>query len=366
MKPFSLRTLITAVTTAVTTAALLTGCSKPDPQEGMTSGQTGQTVKAMLVTAQTSTLPILASYPGSVVAEQQIQIASRIMGYVRKIDVESGQTVKQGQLLLTIDPSDIQAQVSMTQAGEAQANAALADAKSDYDRFGELYREEAIPKAQWDKIRLQYTIAQQQANAAHAGHISANEQLRYAEIRAPFAGLVTQRMISVGGLAAPGQALLSLVNPAHLDVETQVSEATYNQLSINEPVSLRIDHVSMTGKITRLVGSADPVSHTHLIKIALPAGSGLQNGRYAQVDFAVGQRPGLRIPSSAVIERAGISGVFVVDKQHIAHYRMVRAGESVNGQTEIQAGLVAGEQVVSAPPAELQSDDTVIAGAGNV
>ncbi len=360
MNNFSFRLILLSL------AFLLGGCGGHQPDDAASAISPVNSVKAILFTVQTSELPVVASYPASVVSEQQIQIASRIMGYVRHINVEVGQQVKQGDLLITVDPSDIQGQVSMSGASLAQAEAALADAKSDYERFGDLYREEAIPKAQWDKIRLQYSIAQQQANAARAGHASANAQMRYAEIRAPFSGIITQRAASVGALAAPGQTLLSLVNPAQLNVEAQVSETTFSQLSLNEPVTLHVNQMTLTGTITHLVSAADPVTHTHLVKIGLPHDVALQSGMFAQVDFPMGKRQGLRIPGSAVIARAGISGVFVVDQNHIAHYRMVRVGGTALGQTEIQAGLTAGEQVVDNPDASLQSGDKIVAGDGNV
>lgn len=361
--PFRISALSMAISLAVSLAISLSACSHPAEQSGQPTGNTN--VPCTLMTTQSGSLPVTDSYPGTVVAEQQIQIASRIMGYVRHINVESGESVKQGELLITVDPTDIQGQVSMSAAGLAQAEAALTDAKSDYDRFGELYREEAIPKAQWDKVRLQYSVAQQQANSARAGHATASAQLRYAEIRAPFSGVISQRMTSIGALAAPGQPLLALVNPQKLDVETQVSETTYQHLHLNDHVSLSIDQHALTGSIIRMVPSADPISHTHLIKISLPDNTALQSGQFADVQLATGTRQGLRIPNNAIIERAGITGVFVVDSQHIAHYRMVRTGATIGNETEIESGLSGNEQIVVQPSADLQSGDHVT-GAGNV
>lgn len=342
---------------------LLMGCGNPSPD---TSATTHHTVNANVFTTQTGEINVTAAYPGSVVAEQQAQIASRMMGYVRHINVEAGQRVKKGDLLITVDPTDVQGQVAMSAASLAQADAALADAKSDYDRFGTLYRDEAIPKAQWDKIRLQYAVAQQQENAARAGHNTASAQLAYATIRAPFSGLITQRLISVGGLATPGQTLLSMVNPEQLDIETQVSENTYSQLQLNENVKLRINQTTLTGKIIEIVAAADPITHTHLVKITPSANAILQSGMFAQIDFNIGQRLGLRIPSSAIIERAGITGVFIMDTKHIAHFRMVRTGDSIGNQTVIDAGLNSGEQVINQPDSGLQSGDTIELGTGNV
>ena len=88
---------------------------------------------------------------------------------------------------------------------------------------------------------------------------------------------------------------------------------------------------------------------------------------FVQAGFNIGQSAGIRIPSSAVLERAGIAGVFVIDKQGIAHYRMVRVGDSSNGLTTIQAGLSTGESIVTSNTSQLQSGDKVInTGAGNV
>ena len=349
----------------LTTSLLLVGCSEKSSAPG--SAPVSNTIKADIVTVYPAVMAITINVPGSVVAEQQTQIASRIMGFIRTINVDVGQQVTAGQRLLTIDPSEIQGQVSLANATLAQAQAALADAKNDYQRFGDLYREQAIPKAQWDKVRLQYEIALQQSAAAQAGQHTAGAQMRYATLSAPFAGIITQKMANAGDLAAPGRPLLSLENPAKLQVQAQVSADLFSQLQPGTPVSLHVDNIWLTGKVDRLVPAADPVSHTYLVKIALPDPNPLKSGMFVQVGFGSGQRSGLRIPASALQDRAGITGVFVVDRQNIAHYRMVRSGDNHDGMVDIEAGLNPGERVVSPATAELQSGDKVVStGAGNV
>ena len=336
----------------------LTACHHADsPLAGQNTA--ASTVATDVITVSRSNQAEMASFPGTVNAIQQIQVASRIMGYVRAIHVDTGETVKRGQLLVTIDPSDIQGQVSMASAGLAQAEAALADAKTDYDRFGELYREEAIPKAQWDKIRLQYAVAQQQVNAARASHATAEAQMSYAAIRAPFPGVITQRMTSQGALAAPGQPLLMLVNPDHLDVQTQVPEDVFGKLHTGEKVAMHIENRDVYGHITALVSAADPATHTHLVKISLPAQQTFDSGQFVQVNFLTGEARDLRVPDSAIVIRAGIPGVFVVDRQNTAHFRMIRTGESASGMTVITAGLTTGERIVSQPPVSLASGDHI-------
>ncbi len=351
----------------LTGGLLLSGCDKKTA--GETPEPVARNVKLQVMTARPGRMAITVSTPGSVVAEQQAQIASRIMGFIRKINVHIGQHVSAGQQLLTIDPADIQGQVDLSQANVAQAEAAFADARNDYQRFGELYREQAIPKAQWDKVRLQYELARQQEVAAKVGQVTAGAQMRYATLKAPFAGIVTQKLAYAGDLAAPGKPLLILENPEKLEVQTQVSPDVYAHLQLGTPVGLHIDHPDswITGTVSRLVAASDPVTHTYPVKIAVPSGQPLQSGMYVQVIFTVGHNAGLQVPAGALLERAGITGVFVVDNRDIVHYRMVRRGDSANGLTEILAGLNPGERVVVSPPADLQSGDkAIVTEAGNV
>ena len=346
----------------------LSGCgesSKPP------AAAVGASVNAPVMTVQRSVRPIISSAPGTVVAEQQAQIASRLTGFISAINVEEGQNVAAGQRLFTVDPSEVQGQLSQAQAALAQANAALADARNDYARFGNLYKEEAIPKLQWDKVRLQYQVAQQQAVAARAELNTAGAQMRYATLTAPFAGVITQKLANAGDLATPGRAVLVMENPARLQVQTSVPAEIFSHLKLGDSVSLQLDGSqnsdAINGKIARLVAAADPVTRSYLVKIDLPGGHPYKSGMYVKVGFASGERAGIRVPQAAVLDRVGIIGVFVVDASSIAHFRMVRTGASENGQVEIQAGLSAGERIVTSGNTTLQSGDKVVStGGGNV
>lgn len=321
----------------------------------------GKTVAAEVATVRLLPLPQIDAAPGTVVAEQQVQVASRLMGYIREIRVHEGDAVKAGQLLLVIDPADIQGGVEQARAGAAQADAALADAQADYQRFTNLYKDESVSKQQYDKIKLQYRVAQSQAAAARAGLNTALSQRRYAEVRAPIDGVVTQKMASAGDLAAPGRPLLALENARKLQVQTAVSDETYARIKLGDRVAVAIDGRAepVQATIAHIVPAADPMSHTHLVKLDLPAVAGLRSGAFARVRFAVGSRQGIRVPAAALLLRAGISGVFTVDAQGIAHYRMVRSGDAGGGEVEILAGLNPGDRVVVSGNADLDSGDRV-------
>lgn len=345
-------------------ASLINGCGTHEsPEEQVAKGRT---VAAEVQTVQPTSLNLRVEMPGLVVSEDQVQVASRLMGYIREIKVEEGQFVKAGQLLFVVDPSDIQGQMNQARAGLAQAEAALADAKIDHERFGALYKDEAIPKLQWDKIRLQYQVAQQQVAAARAGFGLASSQMRYASVVAPINGVVTQKMAHAGDLAAPGRPVLVIEGLKKLQVRTQVSSDVYARIKTGEKVRIVQDgettQAPIEGQIAQVVPAADPASHSHLVKIDLPKDSGLSSGNFVRVGFAIGERDGIRVPVAALAERAGITGVFVVDAQDIAHYRMVRTGETEQDLVEIQSGLNAGDKVVVSQVAQLENGDKVSGG----
>jgi RND family efflux transporter MFP subunit len=359
------KTLSVSAAAVLIWMAGLSACT--EKPQGQPAAQAGASVQATVITVEKASLPVVATSPGTVIAQQQAMISSRLMGFLREINVQEGQHVVAGQKLFAVDPTDIQGQMAMARAGLSQAEAALGDAKNDYERFGALYKDEAIPKMQWDKIRLQFQMTQQQVSMARAGYDTAAAQMRYATVTAPFAGIITQKMASAGAMAAPGQPVLMLENTDRLQVQTSVSDDVFSQLKLGSTVLIQAEGqgADISGTVANLVPSADPVTHTHLVKIDLPQGNKLRSGNFVQVAFTLGQREGIRVPATAVLTRAGITGVFVVNPQGVANYRMVRTGATTASLVEILAGLNPGERVVTGTAAALQNGDKVVGQAAN-
>jgi len=305
----------------------------------------------------------LTLLPGTVMSANQVQVASRLMGYIRTLPVKEGQTVKAGQLLFEVDPTDIQGQVAQARAGLAQAQANLANAKADYERFGNLYKDQAIPKQQWDQIQLRYQVAQEQVAAAQAGYNTAAAQMRYSAVTSPISGVVVQKMANPGDLAAPGRPVLVIEGQGKLQVVTQVPGGVFDNIKVGDTAQVFANGKTLSGTIAQAVPVADPMSHTHTVKIDLPADSGLDSGSFVRVGFAVGSAPQLRVPQSAVVDRAGMTGVFVVDKDGIAHFRLVRLGARVGNDVEVQAGLNPDDTIVTSNLPEVENGVKI--GGGN-
>lgn len=347
------------VSASLLTAALgLAGCGGDAEPTAVTNQN--KTVNAEVVNVSVGMVPLKAVVPGSVVPDQKAQIASRIMGYIENLKVKVGDEVNRGQLLFKIDAGDINSKISQAQSGYQQAKAALEDASADYERFTRLYKENAVSKQQYDKMRLQFSVAQENLAAATAGLKQARDQLNYANVRAPFSGVIVQKMANEGSLAAPGAPVVVMENLASLSVQTQVSNDLYAALRIGDKAKVKIDGIDKPFEATiyTLVGAADPATRTHTVKLSLPDVTDVNSGTFARVSFVKGERQTMMLPKSAIVERAGINGVFVVENGK-AFFHMVRTGAEIDGMVEIQAGLVVGEQIVVSENQQLMNGDVI-------
>lgn len=303
--------------------------------------------------------------PGSVVPDQQAKIASRLMGYIRNLTIQVGQTVTEGQLLFSIDPTDITGQIRQAQSASLQAKAALADAKADYERFSTLYKQQSVTRQQFEKMKLQYEVAQQNVSAAEAGLEQARGQMRYAEVKAPFNGVVVQKLAVAGDLAAPGNPVLILENRQLMSVQVEVSSDLYRLLALGDAAMVTIEGQPQPFKATiaNLVGAANPITRTHTVKLSLTGSpAGINSGAFARVAFNRGERNTLLVPKTAVQTRGGITGVFIVGDDQIARFRMVRTGLAQGDAVEIQAGVVAGEQVLITSRQTALNGDRIVGG----
>ncbi len=313
-------------------------------------------VEVTVAKVSLGTVPLNIVVPGAVVPDEQAQIASRLMGFVHDLNVKEGDRVKKGQVLFTIDPTDVKSQIAQAEAAYRQAKAALEDALADYERFKKLYKEASVSKQQFDKVRLQYQVAQQNLAAAKAAFDQARAQLKYAHVKAPFDGVVVKKMAANGDLAAPGKPLLVLENLETMSVRTEVASDLYARLHAGDEATMWIEGIDhpVTGEIYTLVSAADPRTRTHTVKITLPkALKNINSGTFARVSFKVGERQTMMIPASAVVVRAGITGVFVVDQDGRVHFRMIRPGKRMNDKVEVLAGLSLGERIVISPNNQL-------------
>lgn len=318
--------------------AMLTACG--DDSESLSKASLVSSKAAGHLTLAWQDVPEYYISSGTVTSDHRVSISSRLSGYIREIKVREGDQVKVGQVLLHIDP------VNAKQA-LVQAKADLSNAQAELKRYQSLLNEAAVTSQQFDKVRLRYQIAQSQVKQAQ-------HQLSYAEVTSPVSGVVVEKRMAQGDLASPGMPVLILEDPSSLLVQTYVSEHFIGQIHEGDSVDVKIASLQkdFKGVVRQVVQAADPVSHQFLVKVSLSSMKDIHPGMYAQTGFKTGMRKTLLLPKDAVMTQAGLTAVYIMDAASIAHYRLIRVGQSIGDQLEVLAGLHAGDHVIwNAKPA---------------
>lgn len=330
----------------------------------------GKEVVGQWITVDASEVDDTALFPGTVIASDQSPIASRMMGYVREINVREGESVEQGQVLLTIDQSDVNSQIRQAEAALAKARSGLSNARSNYERFKRLYEQQAVPKQQFEQMRTAFEVAQGDFQAAEAAVDQARSQVDYTQIQAPFDGMIVQRMADPGQLATPGRPLLMLMGSGDREIQVEVDDQAYARLAEGDQITIdyrRADGspASFQGTVLSLVSAADPITRTHTVKISVPTDIALTPGNFVTASVVLDQKPAVILPKSALHDRAGIEGVFVLDNEDRAHFRVVRLGQSRGDDVVVLAGIEDGERVVTQSAGHIANGVTVVQGSSS-
>lgn len=352
---------------ALSLSLVLAGCSGQD--QNPAAAPAPRTVQAVTQVVQAAEGAAFQAVTGRVEALESVRVASRLMGYLRDIAVEEGQAVKAGQRLFSIDPLDIEGAVEQARLGLKQAEDAMKDAEVDYRRFETLYKEDVVTRQNFEKMKLNYEMAVTRSAQAKAGLGTAQGQMRYATVTAPINGVVIQKLANEGDIAAPGHPVLRVENPSRLRIDASVSETLYGRLKVGQALMVEAQGQAqpVTARVASVSPAADPVTHSFGIKLDVAA-QGLRSGMFTRILVPSGTRQVMTVPAAALQQRAGITGVFVVDPQGIARYRMVHIplvsasspGSAPSGRVEILSGLNPGERIVTGKAEAVNNGDKIV------
>ncbi len=351
----------------------------------------GNPIDVQLAVAAVKDVPRAFETGGIIRARTTATLVSRIVAEVQDVLVRPGDHVRAGQTLVRLDARDLQAGQARAEAGLAAAEqavraattakdgaeAGLALATATHRRVGELRAKNSATPHELDQAvsGLRGAEAQAQgalatvrqaeagAEAARAALKSANVALSWASITAPFDGMVTEKLVEPGNMAAPGVPLMTIEDTKGFRLEVKVDEARAASIDRAKPVAVALEPAAveaargpvpaLAGTISEFARTLDPGSHAYVVKIELPEGSDLRSGMFGRARFAGPGGQSLVVPTSAVMRRGQIASVFVVGPDNRATLRMVQLGGSFDAEEEVVAGLEAGERVVANPPAIL-------------
>jgi RND family efflux transporter MFP subunit len=284
-------------------------------------------------TVESKSRAVTEEVVGTVRAKLHATLEAKLSGRIDKLPVVLGQRVKAGELVARLHAAEISARLE-------QAEAAVEQAQRDWKRSTALFEQQALTRADYDSAQSRERLAKGAAAEAKA-------MMSYVEILAPFDGVVTKKWVDVGDLAAPGKPLISIEDPSALQLEADVPQAIAAHVQREARLAVRVDGIKddLTGMVSEIAPTADPISRTFQVKADLTAQPGLSSGQFARLLVPIGESNSLRVPLSAVVQRGQLEIIFVVSNQH-AHLHLVKTGKRVGDEIEILSGLQPGDSIV--------------------
>lgn len=279
--------------------------------------------------------------PATVAARQSATLAARIPAAVRELPRREGESVAAGAVVARLDDAALR-------SGLAAAQASLQAAEIDLARMRGLAEKGAATAREVEEATVR-------AAGARAEVSGVRENLSYAVLRSPFAGVVAARRVEVGDVVSPGQPLVEIEGSGGLELRATVSAGESSGLRPGAEIEARIDGLAepLRARVTALSPAGDPATHRFELRADLPAAEGLRSGLFARLILPTPVEGGAEtfsVPAAAVFQRGGLTGVFVAaEGGKVARLRWIATGGPAGDRVEVRSGLEPGERVVLDP-----------------
>lgn len=348
------------VLTPLAAALLLSACQRPEPEpfEEIRPVRT--------VVAGRSEGSIGVGYSGEIVARHESLLGFRTPGKIAARLVDVGSIVKRGQPLMRLSPEQETLQLSAAGADVDAARSRAAQARVDLQRTEALLSRQFASRAELDQHRLAVEQAEAQLRAAAARRdVSANQQ-GYTVLSADRDGVVTAISAEAGQVVAAGQPVLTVAADGEREVAISIPESRVDELRLARGLRVSVwahPGRSWDGTLRELAPATDSITRTYSARIAIrnPDPALLRLGMTASVLVPDAEgASAIRLPLTAVVDRAGQRQVWVVDpKTSRVALRTVTLGTAQDDRVQVLAGLAGGETVVSAGVHMLQAGQRV-------
>lgn len=289
---------------------------------------------------------------GLVEATQQTTVSAQTSGQVQEVLFDVDDYVTKGQIIVRLKDTEHRARVAQAEASAEAAQARLVEARRDFERIKSIFAKDLASKAEMDKATATLQAAEAQAEAAAAALAQAREQITYTLIKAPYSGIVTERLVQVGETAQPGQRLMSGISLEQLRVVVDVPQNFVAQVRssgrarVQQPGNGWVAAEKLT-----VFPYADPASNTFRVRLDLkPGTTSLFPGMLVKTAFETGSGEVLVVPGRAVVHRSEVTGVYVVAPDGRVSLRHIRLGrDNEDGTYSVLSGLSVGERVALDP-----------------
>ena len=344
------RFLSSTCLTIVSCAAIAAAACGGGPAEA--PAQAPPPTEVQTVTLAATPVPRTSEFVGTIRSLQSATIQPQVEGFVRRIAVRAGQTVRAGDTLLQIDPDREQAAARVTTSQRGAREAELALARQQLERARTLHETGAVSRATLDEAEAAHQTAQAQLEALQSQITEDEVQLRYYRVTAPSAGVVGDIAVRVGDRVTPATMITTIDRAEGLEAYINVPLEQAAELKPGLPVELLAadGSVAVATTVTFIAPRADDATQSVLVKAAVgKTPQALRVLQYVRARIIWSREPALVVPLVAVSRIAGQHFVFVAESGEqgvVARQKPVTLGDIVGNDYVVRGGLAAGDRVI--------------------
>jgi RND family efflux transporter MFP subunit len=298
------------------------------------------------VAARVLKQPRYETATGTVKPVHESAVAAKLLAKVLEINATAGQVVHKDQVLVKLDDADLQARLKQAEAGLTSAQVRSEQTKTEFGRAEQLKSKKAISQADFDTAQAAMKSAAAEFERATQAVKESQVMLDYATIRSPMSGTIIDKRVEVGDTVSPGQILLTLFDPTHMQMVASVRESLALKLKPGQLLPTRLDALDFDceATISEVVPESDVASRSFTVKVTGPCPPGVYSGMFGRLMVPLDDEEVLVIPVAAVRKVGQLTMVDVVSDNSVSR-RNVRLGRTLEQDVEVLAGLVEGELV---------------------
>ncbi len=308
----------------------------------------GRSVKGLkTAAARVLKQPRYETATGTVKPVHESAVAAKLLAKVLELNATAGQVVQKDQVLVKLDDADLQARLKQAEAGLTSAQVRSEQTKTEFGRAEQLKSKKAMSQTDFDAAQAAMKSAAAEFERATQAVKESQVMLDYATIRSPMSGTIIDKRVEVGDTVSPGQILLTLFDPTHMQMVASVRESLALKLKPGQLLPTRLDALDFDceATISEVVPESDVASRSFTVKVTGPCPPGVYSGMFGRLMVPLEDEEVLVIPVEAVRKIGQLTMVDVV-RDNSAVRRNIRSGRTLGQDIEVLAGLVEGELVV--------------------
>lgn len=326
-----------------------TSCSNDAQSKSPEEEEEAPAVPVEAATVETGEITAFYTGTASLEAEEEALVVAKTGGVVMEVLTEEGRYVEEGQALARLDDERLKLELS-------RAESALARLTQEYERNEELFQKSLISAVEYERIKSDYETQK-------AARDLAQLEVTYATVRAPFSGIVSERLIKKGNMVATHAPTFRLTDFDPLLAVMHVPERELNKLRIGQSAELRLDALSgeaFPGVIKRISPIVDPTTGTFKVTIEVRDRSRqLKPGMFGRIRIVYDTREDvLLVPKEAILAEDDESSVYVI-RDSMAYRQVVETGYSNDTDMEVVSGINAGDLIITTGQNSLRDSSKV-------